>query len=120
MGILSARTRAAQPEGRFLQMLENVLSRRAVAIGLGDQMFDLPCHQSADGDSVFSSDDLCAPNGGLVELNGEILSGHARILRGARKPNQREWERELLNLAERVGFEPTVRVNVHTLSKRAP
>ena len=25
-----------------------------------------------------------------------------------------------LGLADRVGFEPTVRVNVHTLSKRAP
>jgi hypothetical protein len=24
------------------------------------------------------------------------------------------------DMAERVGFEPTVRVNVHTLSKRAP
>jgi hypothetical protein len=39
------------------------------------------------------------------------------------------WESSILNpqsfilnpvVAERVGFEPTVRVNVHTLSKRAP
>ena len=27
---------------------------------------------------------------------------------------------QAVRLAERVGFEPTVRVNVHTLSKRAP
>jgi hypothetical protein len=89
MEILSARTRAAQPEGRFLQMLENLLARLAVAIRLGDQMFDLLCHQSADGDSVFCSDDLCAPNCGLVELNGEILSGQARILRGVRNNSTR-------------------------------
>jgi len=85
MKLLSTRTYAAQPEGRFLQMAENLLSSRVVAIGLRDDLFDLPRHQSAYGDSVFRSDDLCAANRGLVELNREISSAHARILRGARK-----------------------------------
>ena len=29
-------------------------------------------------------------------------------------------KRNLIGMAERVGFEPTVGVNLHTLSKRAP
>ena len=29
-------------------------------------------------------------------------------------------EKKLIEKSERVGFEPTVRVNAHTLSKRAP
>ncbi|HYM62133.1 MAG TPA: hypothetical protein VEZ11_14725, partial [Thermoanaerobaculia bacterium] len=88
MELLSARTRATQPEGRFLQMAENLLSRRAEAIGFSDHLFDLLRDQSAYGDSVFCSDDLRAPNRGLVELNREISSGHPRILRGARTPRQ--------------------------------
>jgi hypothetical protein len=36
---------------------------------------------------------------------------------GRRSPGPRKSE---LNVAEREGFEPSVRVNAHTLSKRAP
>ena len=120
MEVLSTRTYAAQPEGRFLQMAENLLSCRVVAIGLHDDLFDLLRHQSADGDPVFRSDDLCAANRGLVELYREISSAHARNLRGAREPRQsargaagemwrREWDSN-----------PRYAINVHTLSKRAP
>src|SRR6266540_2915265 len=102
MELLSVRTCATQPEGRFLQMAEDLLSRGVVAIGLGDHLVDLLRYQSAYGDSVFCCDDLCAANRGLVELNREISSGHARILRGARKPRQsdawggrrKKWRRE--------------------------
>jgi hypothetical protein len=73
--------------------MENLLSRCAVAIGLGDQLFDLLRHQPADGDSVFRSDRLCATNRGFVELNGEISPSHARILRGARKPRRDSRDR---------------------------
>jgi hypothetical protein len=69
MELLSVRTCATQPERRFLQMTEDLLSRRVVAIGLGDHLFDLLCDQSADRDSVFRGHDLCTPNRGLVELN---------------------------------------------------
>ena len=70
------------------QMAEDVLSGRLVTIGLSDDLFDLLRHQSADGDAVFRSDDLCAANRRLVELDREISSAHARILRAARKPRQ--------------------------------
>jgi len=69
MELLSARTRATQPERRFLQVLENLFSRGGVMIGLGDQLFDLLCNQSANRDSVFCCDDFCAANGGIVELD---------------------------------------------------
>src|SRR4051812_36735754 len=90
MELLSAGTCATQPERRFLQVLENLLSRRVVTIGLDDHLFDLLRNQSADRDSVFRGDDLCAANRGLVELNREVASAHARILRGARKTRQSE------------------------------
>jgi hypothetical protein len=86
MDLLSTRTYDAQPEGRFLQMPENLLSSHVVAISLRDDLFDLLLHKSAYGNSVFRSDDLCASNRGLVELYRQISSAHARILRGARKP----------------------------------
>src|SRR6478672_1163887 len=79
MKFLSTRTYAAQPEGWFLQMAENLPSGRVVAIGLRDDLFDLLRHQSADGDPVFRSDDFCAANRGLVELYREIPSAHARF-----------------------------------------
>jgi hypothetical protein len=60
---------------------ENHLSSRVVAIGLSDQLLYLLRNQSAYGGSVFRSNDICAPNRGLFELNGEISSGHASILR---------------------------------------
>jgi len=88
MELLSARTYTAQAEGRFLQMAENLLSSRVVAISLRDDLFDLLRHQSAYRNAVFRGDDLCAPNRGLVELYREISSAHARILRAARKPRQ--------------------------------
>src|ERR1700686_2632272 len=88
MDLLSARTYAAQPEGWFLQMAENLLAGRVVAISLRDDLFDLLCHQSTYGNPVFRSDDLCASNGCLVELYREVSSAHARILRAARKPRQ--------------------------------
>jgi hypothetical protein len=88
MELLSTRTHTAQPEGRFLQMAENLLSSRVVAISLRYDLFDLLRHQSAYGNSVFRSDDLCVSNRGLVELYREISSAHARILRGARTPRQ--------------------------------
>ena len=69
-------------------MAENLLSGRVVAIVLGDHLFDLLCHQAADRDTVFGSDDLRVPNRGLVKLNSEVSSGHPRILRGARKARQ--------------------------------
>jgi len=85
MELLSAGTYATQPEGRLLQMMENLLSRRVVAIGFGNHLLDLLRHQAPEGDALFRSDDLCAANRGLVELNREISSGHARILRGTRR-----------------------------------
>ncbi len=88
MELLSTRTYAAQPEGRFLQVAENLLSVRVVAIILRDDLFDLPRHQSAYGNSVLRGDDLCPSNRGLVESYREISFAHARILRGARKPRQ--------------------------------
>jgi hypothetical protein len=88
MELLSTRTHTAQPEGRFLQMAENLLSSRLVAISLRDDLFDLLRHQSAYGDSVFRSDDLCVSNRGLVELYREISSAHARILRGKHTPRK--------------------------------
>src|SRR5713226_3363634 len=88
MELLSTGTYAAQPEGRFLQMAENLLSGRSVAIVLRDDLFDLLRHQSAYGGAVFRSDHLCAANRGLVELYREVSSAHARILRGARKSHQ--------------------------------
>lgn len=69
-------------------MAENLLSSRVVAISLRDDLFDLPRHQSAYGNSLFRSDDLCLSNRGIVELDREISSAHARILRGARKARQ--------------------------------
>jgi hypothetical protein len=88
MDLLSTRTYAAQPEGWFLQMAENLLPGRAVAISLRDDLFDLLRHQSTYGNPVFRSDDLCTSNRGLVELYREVSSTHAHILRGARKPRQ--------------------------------
>ena len=87
MELLSTRTYAAQPEGRFLQMAENLLPSRVVAISFRDDLFDLLRHQCAYGNSVFRGDDLYASNRGLVELYREISSAHARILRGVRKPH---------------------------------
>src|SRR5437762_12187848 len=84
MELLSTKMYAAQSEGGFLQMAENLLSGRLVAIGLCDDLFDLLRDQSADGDAVFRSDDLCAANRLLVELDREISSAHARILRAER------------------------------------
>src|SRR5689334_11033150 len=94
MELLSAATCAAQPERRFLQVLENLLPRGSVMIGLGNHLFDLLSNQSADRDSVFRGDDLSAPNGGLVELNCEVAAAHARILRGARKARKGQRRRE--------------------------
>jgi hypothetical protein len=70
MEFLPARTRPTQPERRLLQMAQNHLSRRVVAISLGDQMLYLLRYQSAYGGSLFRSYDLCAANRGLFELNG--------------------------------------------------
>jgi len=47
MELLSAGTCATQPEGRLLQMAENLLSRRVVPIDVGDHLFNLMGHQSA-------------------------------------------------------------------------
>ena len=66
-------------------MAEDLLSSRAVAISLRDDLFDLLRHQYAYGDSVLRRDDLCASNRGLVELYREVSSAHASILRGARE-----------------------------------
>lgn len=79
---------AAQPEGRVFQMAENLLSGCIVAIGLPDDLLDLLRHQAADGKSLLRRNDFCAANRRLLELNGEISSAHARILRGARESRQ--------------------------------
>src|SRR5947207_2236242 len=55
MELLSTRTYAAQPEGRFLQMAENLLSSHLVAISLRDDLFDLLRHESAYGARFYSS-----------------------------------------------------------------
>src|ERR1041385_1108828 len=100
MQFLSVGMCTTQPEGGFLQMTENLLSRGVVTIDFRDHLFDLLRHQSADRGPMLCSEDLHPPDRGLVELNRKILSGHARILRGARNPRQsreggvwrREWE----------------------------
>jgi protein TonB len=70
-------------------VVENLLSRRVVTIVLSDELFNLLSHQAANRGSMLGSEDLRAADRGLVELNCEIASRHARILRGARNPRQR-------------------------------
>src|SRR5689334_2051796 len=88
MQFFSVGMRTAQPEGRFLQMTENLLSRGVVAIDFRNHLFDLLRHQSADRGPMLCSEDLHPPDRGLIELNRKILSGRARILRGARNSRQ--------------------------------
>src|SRR5689334_18909235 len=118
MKILSAWTCATEPEGRLLQMLTNLLSRRVVTIIFGDHLLDLLCHQATDGCSVLRRDDLCTTNCHFVELNRKVSSGHARILRGARGPRNLDWR--AANVAEEVGFEPTVELPPRRFSRPLP
>lgn len=91
MELVSNRTYTTQPEGRFLQMAENLHSGRVVTIIVRHDLFDLLRHQSPDGNSVFRSDDLCASNRGLIELYREISNAHARIFL-INWLRQRSWE----------------------------
>jgi hypothetical protein len=55
----------------------------------------------------------------------EVADGEVRIMGpkgdSAQDPGRRDRRSQLCSeVAERVGFEPTVRLHVHTLSKRAP